>query len=101
MVAATETFDLTALGDICRTFRVRRLSVFGSIARGEQRPDSDVDLLVEYESGFTPSLFRVVELSEKLRPVFGGRNVDLVLPAEVHWFIRDQVLNSAQTIYEG
>jgi predicted nucleotidyltransferase len=101
MLAPTETIDLELLGDICRTYHVRHLSVFGSFARGEQRPDGDVDLLVEYETGFTPSFFRVVELSEKLRPVFGGRDVDLVIPADLHWFIRDQVLNSAQTIYEG
>ena len=99
------TLDLqsnpSTLADICRTFGVRRLSVFGSAARGELRPESDVDLLVEYKAGITPSFFKLVDLSEQLRPIFGGRNIDLVLPSELHWFIRDQVLDSARSVYEG
>jgi len=89
------------VADVCRAYHVRRLSLFGSAARGELRPDSDIDLLVEYETGFTPSLFKLADLSEKLRPVFGGREIDLVLPTEIHWFIRSKVLESARTVYEG
>jgi hypothetical protein len=100
MLAVTESIDLASLKILCPTYDVRRLAIFGSVSRGEQRPRSDVDLLVEYQSGFTPSLFKMTELCENLRAVFGGRQVDLVLPSELHWFIRDQVLSSAQTIYD-
>jgi predicted nucleotidyltransferase len=88
------------LPDVCRAHHVRRLRVFGSAARGDLRGDSDVDLLVDYEPGYTPSFFKIAQLSEKLRPVFAGREIDLILPDELHWYIRDQVLNSARTIYE-
>jgi uncharacterized protein len=100
MVAIGEILDSSALDGICRAYRVQRLRVFGSVARGEPTPDSDADLLVDFENGYTPSLFRLVELSERLRPVFGGRKVDLAVPADLHWFIRDQVLASARTVYE-
>jgi predicted nucleotidyltransferase len=85
---------------ICQQFHVLRLRLFGSAVRGELGPVSDVDILVDYEAGFVPSLFQIVELSERLRPIFGGRDVDLVLPNDLHWFIRDDILDSAKTIYE-
>jgi hypothetical protein len=101
MPAIAETIDAVKLDSICRAHRVRHLAIFGSMLRGESRPDSDVDLLVEYDRGFTPTFFGLVKLSEDLRPLFGGRQVDLALPADLHWFIRNQVIHSARTIYEG
>lgn len=100
MPTTTETLNLAALSSICRTHHVRCLAIFGSFAREELRPNSDVDLLVEYEVEFTPTFFQLSELSEALRPIFGGRDIDLILPTELHWFIRDQVIHSAKTIYE-
>jgi predicted nucleotidyltransferase len=99
-MTAEQLKSTDAIGDICRTHHVRRLAVFGSFARQEPRPDSDVDLLVEFENGFAPSFFSLGALSEALRSVFEGREIDLVLPGDLHWFIRDQILASARTLYE-
>jgi len=84
---------------VCRRHHVRRLSLFGSALRDELRPDSDVDLLVEFERGFTPSFFKLADLSDQLRPFFDGREIDLVLPGDLHWFIRDQVCDSPRAVY--
>jgi predicted nucleotidyltransferase len=100
MLAIDETIDKVKLDSICRAHRVRYLALFGSSIRGESRPLSDIDLLVEYEIGFTPTFFALAELSDKLRPLFGDREIDLALPADLHWFIRDEVMSSARTIYE-
>ena len=70
------------------------------VASGEARADSDIDLIVEYEDGYVPTYFKIVELGDALSPLFGGRRVDLVSPRTLHWFIRDNVLASAQSIYE-
>lgn len=93
--------DQKALAKVCHDYRVQKLSVFGSVARRQARPDSDVDLLVVYEHGFTPTLFDLGSLAEALRPFFAGRDVDLVLPEDLHWFIKNQVLQSDQVIYEA
>ena len=69
--------DKDKLEHICLRFRVKELSLFGSSVRGEAGPESDVDLLVEFESDATPSLFDMVELREELVTLF-GRQVDLV-----------------------
>lgn len=70
-------------------FNVR---LFGSVARGEARPDSDIELLVEVgpsHSSFFPGAL-VADLEALL-----GRRVDIVEPEGLHWYIRDQILNEA------
>ncbi len=66
--------------------------VFGSVARGEAGPESDVDLLVEVEEG--RSLFDLVGLWQELEDLL-GRKVDVVEPEGLHWYIRARVLNEA------
>ena len=69
------------IADICRRYHVRRLSLFGSAATGTQRPESDVDLLVEFVPGQAPSGFALVDMQQELAAVFGGRRVDLAFPS--------------------
>lgn len=64
------------LASLCRRYRLKRLSLFGSAARPDFSPDSDIDLLVEFESGQAPSLGGLVELKDELSALF-GREVDV------------------------
>jgi len=70
----------------------RNLRVFGSVARGEARPESDVDFLVELEPGRT--LFDLGGLLMDLQDLL-GRSVDVVTEKGLHWYIRDRVLKEA------
>jgi predicted nucleotidyltransferase len=70
--------DLQALA---RRHHIRRLVLFGSAARGELRPDSDIDLLVEFETGEAPSLGGMVKLQDAFTTLFGGRKVDVATPS--------------------
>ena len=65
------------VGSLARRFHIAKLSLFGSAARGDLRPDSDIDLLVEFEPGKAPSLGGMLEISDALSALFGGRAVDL------------------------
>jgi predicted nucleotidyltransferase len=88
---------LPVIEEICRRYHVRRLSVFGSAARGALGPESDVDLLAEFESGTVPGLefFDLeAELSEKL-----GRKVDLNTPGFLSRYFRERVIEEAETLY--
>ncbi len=82
-------------GDILRVARkhgARNVRVFGSAARGDDAPASDVDFLVELEPG--RSLLDHVALLQELEDLL-GRKVDLVEPEGLHWYIRDKVLAEA------
>ena len=73
----------------------RSVRVFGSVARGDARPSSDVDFLVELEEG--RSLLDFVGLWQDLEESL-GRRVDLVEPEGLHWYIRDRVLREAVSL---
>ena len=69
-------YDEQALAELCQRWHIRELRLFGSQARGDARPDSDVDLLATFELNETPG-FAFVDLVDELRNVF-GRSVDLI-----------------------
>jgi predicted nucleotidyltransferase len=66
-----------AIGIFCRKWGVRELAVFGSAARGEMRPDSDVDVMVDFEPGVRRGLLDLGAMQQELVDIF-GRDVDLV-----------------------
>ena len=70
-----------ALEELAQRHHICRLVLFGSAARGELKADSDIDLLVEFESGEAPSLGGMVEIQEALVALFGGRTVDVATPS--------------------
>jgi uncharacterized protein len=85
------------LAELCRKYGIAELSVFGSAARGEARPDSDVDLLYVRLPGNDLGM-SYFSLQEDLEELF-GRPVDLVAKDGLHRIIRDQVLRDAQVLY--
>jgi predicted nucleotidyltransferase len=72
--------DAAALAAICRKYGVKKMSLFGSAARNELRPESDIDLLVEFKPKQAPSLWGQVRMQEALSPLFGGRQVNIAGP---------------------
>lgn len=88
-----------ALAELCRRHRIRKLSLFGSRLEGTARPDSDVDLLVEFLPGATPSYFDLANIEIELSKLLGGSKVDLRTPAELSRYFRDKVLREAQEQY--
>ena len=83
----------------CRRHAIRRLSLFGSVLRDDFGPDSDIDVLVEFEPGRTPGFFRLHDMAEELSAVFGGRRVDLRTPEDLSRHFREKVLSEAETHY--
>ena len=90
------TVDDERLAALCRRFGIRRLSLFGSRLKGTATPESDVDLLVEFEPGATPGLMRMAEIEQALSPLFGGRKIDLRTREDLSRHFREQVVQQAQ-----
>src|ERR1022692_3254584 len=84
--------------EICRRHEVRELSLFGSAARGEMRPDSDVDLLVDFLPGARPGLLGVSAMMREITTLLLGRRVDLAVKPALKPLIRAEVLAEARLI---
>ena len=70
-----------ALQDLAKRYHIRRIVLFGSAARGDLKADSDIDLMVEFESSEAPSLGGMVEVQDAFGRLFGGRRVDVATPS--------------------
>jgi len=81
----------------CRRNHIRRLALFGSVLRDDFRPDSDVDVLVEFEAGHTPGL-QFFAMQEELSEIL-GRKVDLHTPKFLSRYFRNRVIKEAEVQY--
>ncbi len=86
------------IAEFCRKHYIRRLSLYGSILRDDFGPESDIDILVEFEPGKVPGLFRMAGLEIELSSII-GRKVDLRTPAELNRYFREEVLKEARVQY--
>jgi predicted nucleotidyltransferase len=91
--------DPECLSALCLRHRVRRLSLFGSTLKGTARPDSDIDLLVEFEPGSRTTLLDMAQIEIELSQLLGGRKVDLRTPEDLSRFFRDEVVRTAEPQY--
>jgi predicted nucleotidyltransferase len=87
------------LRSFCERHRIRKLWLFGSTLRGTARPDSDIDLLVEFEPGQKPGLLRLAEMQDELSVLLGGRPVDLRTAEDLSRHFRQDVLREAEVQY--
>lgn len=92
--------DLPEAGivEICRRYGVRELSLFGSAARSEMRPDSDIDFLVDFLPGARPGLLGVSAMMRELTALL-GRRVDIAVKPALKPLVRAGVLAEARLIY--
>jgi predicted nucleotidyltransferase len=92
-------FDEGGLVALCKRHGIRKLSVFGSVSRGDDDPRSDLDILVEFEQG-RPVGLRFIDVQDELAALF-GRKVDLNTPAFLSRHFRDQVVAQAVPLYDA
>ncbi|MBA3063603.1 nucleotidyltransferase family protein [bacterium] len=85
--------------EFCKRNHIRSLSLFGSILRNDFSRSSDIDMLVEFEIGYVPGFFHLIEIEEELSYVFSGRKVDLRTPNDLSRYFRDDVLAEAEAVY--
>lgn len=88
-----------AIREFCRRNRVRRLALFGSVLRDDFTPASDVDMLIEFESGVRIGLIGLIRLENELSRIV-GRKVDLRTPQDLSPLFREEVLKEIEVIYE-
>ena len=92
------SIDRDAVSAFCRRHHITRLALFGSVLRDDFGPDSDIDVLVEFQAGHVPGL-RFVSIERELSGLLHGRRIDMVTPKFLNPRIRDEVLDSAEPLY--
>jgi predicted nucleotidyltransferase len=85
------------LAEFCHKHHIRKLSLFGSVLTKDFRPDSDIDVLVEFEPGHVPG-FAIIDMENELSRLV-GREVDLHTPGDLSRYFRDRVVREAKVEY--
>src|ERR1035437_9664771 len=87
------------VAEFCQRHHIRKLAVFGSALHGDARPDSDLDVLVEFEPGHVPGLFRLAGMELEPSALLRGRQVDLNTPLCLSGHSGEEVVAEAEPVY--
>lgn len=93
------TNHLEALALFCQRHHIRKLSLFGSILKGRDRPESDYDFLVEFVPEHIPGLLALAAMEAELSALLDGRRVDLRTAQDLSRHFRDEVIRMAEVQY--
>ena len=99
MISGRIELPSAAIAQLCRQYGIRRLSFFGSVLREDFGPDSDIDVLVEFEKGMRIGL-RFFTIERALTQLL-GRKVDLNTPGFLSKYFRDEVLAECVVAYDA
>lgn len=99
MSALPITFPTDFIAEFCQRNHIRKLSLFGSVLTARFRPESDVDMLVEFEKAAGPTLLTLARLERELSDLM-GRKVDLRTAGDLSRYFRDEVVSTAVPQYE-
>ena len=86
------------IAEFCKRNHIRKLLLFGSVLHGDFRPDSDIDLLVEFNPAHIPGFFKLAHMERELSELM-GKKVDLRTPQELSRYFRDEVISEAEVQY--
>ena len=90
----------TALAAFCQEHGIKRLAIFGSVLREDFGPESDIDVLVEFEPDRIPGLLGIAGMELELSELFTGRKVDMRTPEDLSPYFRQDVLATAEVQYD-
>jgi predicted nucleotidyltransferase len=93
--------DKAGLAEFCRRNHIRRLALFGSVLGEDFGPESDVDVLVEFDAEHVPGLLGVARMERELSSCFGGRKVDVRTAEDMSRYFRAKVLATAEVQFAG
>jgi uncharacterized protein len=99
MVATNIEVPDACIAEFCRRHHIRKLAFFGSVLRADFRPESDVDVLVDFSPQHIPDFFSLYDMEQELSALLDHRRIDLVTEKSLHRLIRNQVLAASQVKY--
>ncbi len=99
----TQNIDISKekITHFCQHWHINKLSLFGSVLRDDFRPNSDIDVLVEFQPDHIPGFLKLHQIQEELSTILGQRSIDLVTPKFLNHRIRDHILAEAEVYYDA
>ena len=98
MLPSSIDIPAAKISDFCRRHGIARMSLFGSVLRSDFSPESDIDVLVEFQAGRAPGFIAFAGMQLELQAII-GRRIDLRTPADLSKYFRDEVLREARLIH--
>ena len=98
-MSAQIPIDRESIAAFCRRHHIRKLALFGSVLRDDFGPDSDVDVLVEFDPDHVPSFFRLFDMERELSGLIGGHKIEMVTYRAINRRLRDRVVASSEVQY--
>lgn len=97
----TQNIDIPKekIAPFCQHWHIAKLSLFGSVLRDDFHPESDIDVLVEFQPEHIPGFLKLHQIQEELSTILGNRQIDLVTPKFLNHRIRDRILSEAEAYY--
>ena len=93
-------YSTDTIAEFCRKHHIIKFAFFGSILTDKFGPDSDVDVLVEFDPEHIPGLLDIAGMEFELSDLFDGRRVDVRTPRDLSRYFRDDVVATASVQYE-
>lgn len=90
---------IAKIKQFCQKYHINKFALFGSVLRNDFTPNSDIDVLVEFQSGYTPGFIKLHQIQEEISQLFEGREIDLVTPKFLNYQIRDRILSEMEVCY--
>jgi predicted nucleotidyltransferase len=87
------------IADFCKKHHIQRLAIYGSALRSDFKPESDIDILVDFVPGHTPGFFKLFKMESELSVLFGGRKVEIRTPQDLSKYFRTKVIEIAEVQY--
>ncbi len=87
------------IANFCQQHHIRKFAFFGPVLGDDFRPESDVDMLVEFEPGTRVVFFKLYDLEQELSQILGGHKVEINTPKSLSKYFRDEVLEEAEVQY--
>lgn len=88
------------LQELCQKYHINKFALFGSVLREDFTPDSDIDVLVEFQPEYIPGFIKLHEIQAEISQLFGGREIDLVTPKFLNYQIKDKILAEMKVYYD-
>ena len=84
---------------LCQKHHINKFALFGSVLRNDFKPNSDIDVLVEFESEHIPGFIKLHQIQSEISQLFNGREIDLVTPKFLNYQIKDKILAEMEVYY--